>query len=92
MLEVGNGNLTVAESRSHFALWAIMKAPLIIGTTLDNITQTNMDILQNKYLIAFSQDEIYGKPAQPYKWGVNPDYTFNATNPVRVHHVLKRPI
>lgn len=32
MLEVGNGNLTLAENRAHFALWAIMKSPLIIGT------------------------------------------------------------
>jgi alpha-galactosidase len=84
MLEVGNGNLTEAETRSHFALWAIMKSPLIIGTDLSNITQTNIDILQNKYLLAFNQDPVYGKPAQPYKWGVNPDWTFNATHPVRV--------
>lgn len=32
MLEVGNGNLTIEENRSHYALWAITKAPLIIGT------------------------------------------------------------
>lgn len=32
MLEVGNGNLTLPENRAHFALWAMMKAPLIIGT------------------------------------------------------------
>lgn len=34
MLEVGNGNLTAAETRAHFALWAIMKSPLIIGTAV----------------------------------------------------------
>ncbi|KAI7971725.1 hypothetical protein EIK77_002726 [Talaromyces pinophilus] len=32
MLEVGNGDLTIEENRAHFALWAIMKSPLIIGT------------------------------------------------------------
>ena len=32
MLEVGNGNLSLAENRAHFALWAVMKSPLIIGT------------------------------------------------------------
>jgi alpha-galactosidase len=32
MLEVGNGNLTIEENRSHFALWAALKSPLIIGT------------------------------------------------------------
>ena len=82
MLEVGNGDLTVEETRSHFALWAIMKSPLLIGTDLTNLSQTNIDILQNKYLLAFNQDPVYGKPAAPYKWGVNPDWTFNATNPV----------
>ena len=81
MLEVGNGNLTAAESRTHFALWALMKAPLIIGTSLADLSKANVKILQNKYLLAFNQDPVYGKPAFPYKWGTNPDYTFNATNP-----------
>ena len=67
-LEVGNGNLTTEECRSHFALWAIMKSPLLIGTDLTNLSQTNIDILQNKYILAFNQDPVYGKPAQPYKW------------------------
>jgi hypothetical protein len=34
MLEIGNGNLTLAENRAHFALWAAMKSPLIIGTAV----------------------------------------------------------
>lgn len=32
MLEVGNGDLTPAETRSHYALWAALKSPLLIGT------------------------------------------------------------
>ena len=31
-LEIGNGHLTLAEQRSHFALWCLIKSPLIIGT------------------------------------------------------------
>jgi len=81
MLEVGNGNLSPAETRSHFALWAAMKSPLLIGTALDKISKENVDILKNKYLLAFNQDPIIGKPAKPYKWGTNPDWTFNATWP-----------
>jgi len=81
MLEVGNGNLTVAETRSHFAFWAAMKSPLIIGTALDKLPAENVMILANKYLLDFSQDEHYGKPATPYKWGVNPDWTFNESYP-----------
>lgn len=68
MLEVGNGDLTLAECRSHFALWAMMKSPLLIGTNLVNLSQEHTDILQNKHLIAFNQDPVMGKPAQPYKW------------------------
>lgn len=81
MLEVGNGNITVEETRTHFALWAMMKSPLLIGTDITRLSQQNIDILQNKYLIAFNQDNSYGKPAMPYKWGVSPDWMYNATNP-----------
>ena len=81
MLEIGNGDLTLAESRSHFAFWAAMKSPLIIGTALDSLPADHVAILANKYLLAFSQDTVYGGPAMPYKWGVNPDWTFNYTNP-----------
>jgi hypothetical protein len=31
MLQVGNGNLTVEEQKSHFSLWAALKAPLLLG-------------------------------------------------------------
>jgi alpha-galactosidase len=73
MLEIGNGNLTIAESRSHFAFWAAAKSPLIIGTALDGLPADHVAILKNKYLLAFHQDPVYGGPATPYKWGVNPD-------------------
>ena len=71
MLEVGNGNLTLAETRSHFAFWAAAKSPLIIGTALDSLAADHLAILKNKYLLAFHQDNFYGGPATPYKWGVN---------------------
>ncbi|KAK2590681.1 hypothetical protein QQS21_011641 [Conoideocrella luteorostrata] len=81
MLEVGNGDLTLAETRSHFALWAAMKSPLVIGTDLTKISNQNLDILKNKHLLAFNQDDQYGKPATPYKWGVNPDWTYDNAHP-----------
>lgn len=81
MLEVGNGDLTAAETRSHFALWAAMKSPLLIGSDIKTMSQENIDLLKNKYLLAFNQDDVYGGPAEPFKWGVNPDWTFNSTNP-----------
>jgi alpha-galactosidase len=30
-LEVGNNGLTQTEQKSHFSLWALAKAPLLIG-------------------------------------------------------------
>ncbi|KAK4938265.1 alpha-glucosidase maltase [Elasticomyces elasticus] len=81
MLEVGNGNLTFEETRSHFAFWAAMKSPLLIGTDLTNLSQTNIDLLKNEYLLAFSQDTVYGAPATPYKWGANPDWTYDPYSP-----------
>lgn len=81
MLEVGNGNLTYEESRSHFALWAAMKSPLIVGTKLHGIKDEILAILSNEELVAFNQDPVVGKSAAPYKWGVNPDGTWNDTHP-----------
>lgn len=38
MLEVGNGGMTNDEYQSHFALWAALKAPLLIGCDLSKLT------------------------------------------------------
>lgn len=81
MLEVGNGDLTLAEQRTHFALWALMKSPLMIGTDLSALSDDELSILKNQYLLAFSQDTENEKPAMPFKWGINPDWTFNASFP-----------
>jgi alpha-galactosidase len=52
MLEIGNHGLTHAEERTHFALWSIVKAPLIIGCDLNTVTEESLAILKNKNLIA----------------------------------------
>jgi alpha-galactosidase len=67
MLEVGNG-LSHTQERSHFALWAAMKSPLLIGTNLEKISPSSLDILKSKTLVAFNQDPKFGKPAKPFKW------------------------
>ncbi len=81
MLEVRSENITRAETRTHFALWAAMKSPLIIGTDLRKLSLEDADVLLNPYLLALNQDPIYGAPAKPYRWGLNPDWTWNMTNP-----------
>ena len=37
MLEVGNGGMTVTESKAHFSLWCIVAAPLIAGNHVRNM-------------------------------------------------------
>jgi hypothetical protein len=54
MLEVGNGGLSLSEERSHFALWAFAKAPLIMGCDLNTISRESLAILKNKALIAIN--------------------------------------
>ena len=56
MLEVGNGGLTIEEEKSHFAMWALAKAPLIIGCDITAARQESLDILMNEDLIAVNQD------------------------------------
>ncbi len=58
MLEVGNGGMTTTEYRTHFSLWAIMAAPLLIGTDLRKATPETMSILLNSDVIAVDQDPL----------------------------------
>lgn len=56
MLEVGNGNLTHDEEWTHFALWALVKAPLLLGMDLSTITPETLNIISNQNLIQVNQD------------------------------------
>ncbi|CAL4917321.1 unnamed protein product [Urochloa decumbens] len=66
MLEVGNGGMTEAEYRSHFSIWALAKAPLLIGCDVRSMSQQTKDILSNSEVIAVNQDSlgVQGKKAQ----------------------------
>ncbi|TGZ19706.1 hypothetical protein DV517_46800 [Streptomyces sp. S816] len=52
MLEVGNGGMTDTEYRSHFSLWSVMAAPLLIGTDLRKASPATFGILGNAEVIA----------------------------------------
>jgi alpha-galactosidase len=58
MLEVGNGGMTPTEYRSHFSLWAIMAAPLLIGSDLRKVSTENFTTLLNKDVIDVDQDKL----------------------------------
>ncbi|KAF3446513.1 hypothetical protein FNV43_RR11692 [Rhamnella rubrinervis] len=58
MLEVGNGGMTFQEYKAHFSIWALMKAPLLIGCDVRNMTTETSEILSNKEVIAVNQDPL----------------------------------
>jgi alpha-galactosidase len=58
MMEVGNGGMSDTEMRSHFALWAIMAAPLIAGNDVRTASAATLTILRNQNLIAINQDSL----------------------------------
>lgn len=66
MLEVGNGNLSYEENKSHFSLWCMMSAPLILGNDIRKFILPDgsadkdnsiYKILTNKAMIGINQDE-----------------------------------
>jgi hypothetical protein len=63
MLQVGNapeqgGSWNLVEQQTHFSLWAMMAAPLLIGTDLREATPETMEILLNEDAIAVDQDPL----------------------------------
>lgn len=57
-LIIGNFGLSLEQSRSQMALWAIMASPLIMSNDLRNLDNSARAILQNKVAIAINQDPL----------------------------------
>lgn len=67
MLEVGNGDLTHEENKTHFSLWCMMNAPLILGNDIREFIKEDgtvdrenkvYRILTNKAMIGINQDKL----------------------------------
>lgn len=71
MLEVGNGGMTFHEYRAHFSIWALMKAPLLIGCDVRNMTAETIEILTNKEIIAVNQDPLGIQGRKVYSTGTD---------------------
>jgi alpha-galactosidase len=84
MMEVGN-LATDKENRSHFAMWAMLSAPLIIGTDVPGMREEVRKILANPRIVAIDQDalgisamrwltmpglEIWAKPLADGEWAI----------------------
>jgi alpha-galactosidase len=60
MLEIGHGDFDenhLTEARSHFSLWAISNAPLLIGFDIREAPKALLDVLGNEDLIKANQDK-----------------------------------
>ncbi|KAA3631731.1 MAG: glycoside hydrolase family 27 protein, partial [Bacteroidetes bacterium] len=68
MMEVGNG-MTAAEDRVHFAMWAMLASPLIMGNDLRSASTTTLEILTNEEVIAVNQDSLGIQAFRFYKEG-----------------------
>ncbi|KAG6741165.1 hypothetical protein POTOM_056654 [Populus tomentosa] len=58
MLEVGNGGMTTEEYRSHFSIWALAKAPLLIGCDVRTMSDETLEMLSNREVVAVNQDKL----------------------------------
>jgi len=58
MLIVGMQGFTLAQNRTHLALWAISGAPLLAGNKLDSMSAETTGVLTNSEVIAIDQDPL----------------------------------
>jgi alpha-galactosidase len=56
LLEIGNRHLSRIEQETHFFLWVIMAAPLILGNDVRTIDQEAILLLTNPESLAINQD------------------------------------
>lgn len=61
MLFIGKGDFDadhLVEARSHFSLWAMLNAPLLIGYDLRSAPKALLDIWDNSDVIGLNQDKL----------------------------------
>jgi alpha-galactosidase len=67
-VDVGSGKnirpsrLTPNEQYTHFTLWSLLSAPLLIGCPLEKADDFTISLFTNDEVLALDQDEL-GKPA-----------------------------
>ncbi len=77
-----NGGCNDEEYKSHFALWCLFGAPLMIGGDIRNMNDLTRELLQNKELIAIDQDEECRPPFE-----VHSNHWFDADTRKFVKHL-----
>ena len=72
MLFIGSGDFDAShmtEARSHFALWAMMNSPLIIGFDLRKATPEQLALFGNARIVALNQDPAGHQAVPVYQSG-----------------------
>jgi alpha-galactosidase len=73
MLEVGNGGQSDSEYVVHFSMWAINSSPMLIGTSIQNLSPANLAIYSNSAIIAINQDKSAGAAKRVWRYFTDPD-------------------
>lgn len=75
------GGCTDIEYKTHFALWAIMNSPLMIGCDIRKMDPAAKEILTNKDIISINQDVECRAPYIIRQWN-NPENVFALVKPL----------
>ncbi|PFH56280.1 hypothetical protein XA68_16775 [Ophiocordyceps unilateralis] len=57
-INVDHPSYSLNEKKSHFALWCVLSAPLLLSTDLTTLTDNEVQYLTNRRLIAINQDKL----------------------------------
>ena len=88
MLEVGNGGMTTTEYETHFSLWCLMKAPLLIGANIENMSSDTLRILTNSEVIAVNQDPLGVQGFKRKSEGTSEVWAGQLSSPFKSYAVL----
>ncbi len=70
---VGFVGCTPEEYKTHFALWAFLGSPLMIGCDIREMSEETLALLKNKTLLRINQDTAYRQPFFCAKLERNPE-------------------
>jgi len=59
-------HLSAEEQKTHFSMWCMLSAPLLIGANMEDIDEATLRLLQSQEMIAVDQDAL-GKAAKRLK-------------------------
>ncbi len=51
----GDGELAEAQARSHFSMWSVMKAVMLLGNDLTKMGPKTLEIIKNPHAISINQ-------------------------------------